>query len=230
MPQRPSRLHSLRSGARTLARRAAERVGLDEAAARLGGALTAAGTPLALAVGARIGDLVDAASSRLLSDDDAAAELAFAVESIADQVGRDVALGAVLKHNLLLDGTFLGLVSPLLSGQSEIAADPARLRGARATLVTLLEALVRLRDDDDPEQPVPPDDDRIEARFEALRAAAPDLPLDAVAPYLCGHRTDDDTAAFVLGSYSLFLQTFLLRSTVKLVPEVLARRTPQIEP
>lgn len=209
-------------------RKALDRVEPERTALRLASRVAGAGAPLAVGIGARLGDMVDATSTRLLSGDDAAAQLAFAVETIAERVGREEVMALVLRHNLLLDGTFLAMISPVLSGGAEIAADPDRLRQARGTLVTLLESLVAAASGRELPTAPPTDDAGIAERVDALGHDAPELPLDAVRPYLRGERPPEETAQFVLGSYSLFLQTFLLRSTVKMVPALMRPATPEI--
>ncbi len=190
-----------------------------------------ASAPLTVAMAERLGDMVDATSSRVLATDEAAAQLAYFVESIAADVPRERVLAAVLEHNLLLDGTVLKLIRPLLRADSttpfdaDLGAhlDPADLDRGRSTLITLLETLVHLRDDAPVERMVDPDLDPV-SRLHGLATLAPDLPLDALYPLLSGDRPPQDVARFVMTSYSLFLQTFLLRSTMRLVPQVVNNR------
>jgi hypothetical protein len=174
-------------------------------------------------LGERVGDLVDAASTRILESDEAASQLAFFVESIAVEVEREAVLALVLKRNLLLDGTVLGLISPVLSGERELGLDPAKLEKAVSTLATLLHELACLRDD----APQPPADLLPYERLEALAERAPDLPTDALAPYLRLELADEEIGTFVLTSYSLFLQTFLLRSTVQMAAKLATPLLPE---
>lgn len=190
------------------------------------------GAPMAALLGDRMVDAVDAAASRLLASDDAAAQLAYVVERLTADVSTDKVVAAVLQHNLLLDGTVLQLIRPLLAG---IAApdegtavpdvSPETLARGRQTLITLLEALQSLRDGDDSAT----DDLDEAARLMALADKAPDLPLDILAPLLSGARPPDETTQFVLGSYALFLQTFLLRSSLRLVPQALSGRQERLK-
>lgn len=182
-----------------------------------------AGGPLVSQFGERVGDLVDAASTRLLESDEAASQLAFFVESIAAEVDREAVLALVLKRNLLLDGTVLGLISPVLSGERELGIDSDKLESAVGTLATLLHELACLRDD----APPPPAGLLAFQHLEALADRAPDLPTDALAPYLKLELADEEIGTFVLTSYSLFLQTFLLRSTVQMAAKLATPLLPE---
>ena len=180
---------------------------------------------MASLVGSRVTDLVDATSSRVLAGDDAAWQLAFLAEAIAATVPREQVVAAVLRRNLLLDGTFLALLRPMLDGGAAPAMDPARLTEARETLVGLLEDLAALRHNPGAARAQAPT--TLDQRLDALADIAGDLPTDDLRPFLVGARSDEDVASFILGSYSLFLQTFLLRSTLRMVPNLL--RNPQLE-
>lgn len=168
----------------------------------------ASGAPMVAQLTERIGDVVDAASTRLLASDGAASQLAFFVESIATDVDREAVVALVLRRNLLLDGTMLSIIGPILGGSSELSLDDTKLEAAADTLSLLLQELVCLRDGIE----APDGGDRV----RWLEEHAPDLPTDELAPYLRLERLPEDVASFVLSSYSLFLQTFLLRSTLRM--------------
>lgn len=199
---------------------AAVRSGLTRASARA----FESGGPLVAQMTGRVGDMVDAASTRLLATDEAASQLAYFVELIAAEVEREEVVSVVLRRNLLLDGTVLGLISPLLSGERAIGVDPARLAQASETLTFLLQELVTLRSG----TPGPTDATTSE-RLEWLEEHAPDLPTDALAPFLKMERDPEEVAAFVLSSYSLFLQTFLLRSTVRMAAKLAVPLLPEAQ-
>lgn len=207
---------------RGLVRRALDRARVAERSADLAQRVFARSAPLATVALDRLGEAVDAMSSRALATDDGASQLAFLVETIAAEHPREEVLAAVLQHNLLLDGTFLSIMRPALAGGDALDLSPATLERARLTVLTLIEALVALRE---------PEADRADAsqdplsdRLTRLADRADDLPLDALLPILAGERPDDEVAHFIVRSYSLFLQTFLLRSTVRLAPDVLGGR------
>ena len=174
------------------------------------------GAPLVIQMTGRVGDFVDAASTRLLATDEAASQLAYFVESIAAEVEREEVVSIVLRRNLLLDGTVLSMITPLLSGERTIAIEPDRLAQAATTLTTLLQELVCLRDGCEG----PGAAATTKERLEWLEHQAPDLPTDALEPYLRLQRDPEEVGAFVLSSYSLFLQTFLLRSTVRMAAKL----------
>lgn len=222
VPDQPSANKSLVRRALSRSRRAAGsalRTGVVKARER---AFDASG-PLVAQLGERVGDLVDAASTRMLESDEAASQLAFFVESIATEVEREAVLALVLKRNLLLDGTVLSLIAPVLNGDRELGIDADKLEKAVGTLATLLHELACLRDD----APAPPAGLRPDQHLEALADRAPDLPTDALAPYLRRELADDEIGAFVLTSYSLFLQTFLLRSTVQMAAKLATPLLPE---
>lgn len=164
---------------------------------------------------ARAGDLVDVLTSKMLERDEAASELAFVVEEAVRRRGRDAVLRTVLRRNLLLDGTFLRMLEPMLAGGDAPALPRDALDQGRQTLTTLLaEAL-------DPNTPAPRANREALSRFAASH---PDLPMGSLLPALAGELDDEALAGFVFGSYALFLQTFLLRSTVKMMPEMATPR------
>jgi len=171
--------------------------------------------PLATRAASRAGAWVDAAASRALAGDEAASQLAYVVEVLASEAGREATIARVLEHNLFLDGTFLAMVRPLLRGETEPTISQADVAKAQRTLATLLESLVGAAT---PSFTPCVDADDVAARARTLAEARPDLPLDALAPFLAGGADDDQVARFVLASYTRFLQTFLARSVVHGLP------------
>lgn len=213
----PNDLHQTKSHRgrvrRALAETRRSAVGAVRAGLRRAGRRTLSeGAPMMAELTSRVGDVIDAASTRLLAADEAASQLAFFVESIASEVDRQSVVGLVLRRNLLLDGTILSMIGPMLGGGSQLTLDDNKLAAAADTLGLLLQELVCLRDGGD----VPTDGDRI----GWLSDNAPDLPTDALAPYLRLERPKTEVASFVLSSYSLFLQTFLLRSSLRMAAEL----------
>jgi hypothetical protein len=115
------------------------------------------------------------------------------------------------------------MITPLLSGERAIAVDPARLADASSTLTILLQELVCLRNGCEG----PGGQATTCERLTWLDEVAPDLPTDALAPYLRMERNPEEVGAFILSSYSLFLQTFLLRSTVRMAAKLTAPPLPE---
>lgn len=165
-------------------------------------------------VAERAADAIDAMATRLLAEDEAAAQLAFVVEQCAVRSGREEVMAVVLRRNLWLDGTFLRIVEPLLRGEDQPRLDDATLASGRATLLRLLAEVA----EPGGATPEADDDDAWWALFDERTA---DLPTDALEPFVRGEVPRDELAAFLVGSYTLFLQTFLLRSTARALPTLL---------
>lgn len=194
---------------------------LRGAAGRTAATLPTAQVLEALAV--RASDAVDDLASRLLAEDEAAAQLAYLVELATAAHGHEAVLAVVLRRNLWLDGTFLKMIEPMLRGRETFAFEPETLASGRRTLLQLLVELM----DPDATEPAPNDDD---ACWAALVRHEPALPLDRLAPYLHGEVERQALAAFLVGSYTLFLQTFLLRTTVRALPQLASERPPADAP
>lgn len=146
-------------------------------------------------------DAVDVVASRLLALDADASILAMYVERVT--AGRDVSetMGTVLRRNLLLDGTFMAIVEPLVAtGELPDALDAATLGRASDTMTRLLAELAGV--DADVDDPL------------AAVADASDVPLDGVLRHLRGESSAEDRTRFVALSYVLFLEAWLLRATV----------------
>lgn len=177
--------------------------------------------PLLRAVGGRLVDLADFTASRLLELDEAAAELAVFVERITRAHGDGIVLRVLLRHNLLLDGTILALLEPLLRGgrRSSTAppfdtADPRAIARGRETLTDLVVILASLDEhadsDELPPRPAPEVD-----RLDLLESLGFDQEFPRVFAWLEGRATPEEDARFVLGSYLIFLETFLLRAMAR---------------
>ncbi|MFT4704467.1 MAG: hypothetical protein ACI81R_002172 [Bradymonadia bacterium] len=156
------------------------------------------------------GALVDRAASRWLASDEDAAQLAYIVEKCAEEHGREAVLSVVLRQNLWLNGTFLKLIEPALRGQAVTSLDPRVLNDGRRTLLRLL---VEVAAPDD--EPAASDESALWQQYLERTAA---LPTDRVTPHLQGDSTEEALAGFLLGSYTVFLQSFLLRTSVQLLP------------
>ena len=192
------------------ARRVAHLAGQMVRAGARGEALVALHGPLR--------DTVDVVASRLLALDEDASTLALFVESVT--AGRDLqnTMGTVLRRNLLLDGTFMAIVEPLVTtGELPDALDEATLDRAAGTLVDLLAELAAV---DAPEGR--------DARLDAI-ADASDVPMDTVFAHLRGETPAEDRTRFVALSYVLFLEAWLLRATVDRIG-ALARLDRPAEP
>lgn len=151
----------------------------------------------------RLGDLADLAASRLLASDDLAAELALLLEELAEDQDRDEVAWMLLRHSPMLDGTLIGLLDPLMRSRgSETAAvlDPALVRRGREAILRTIAAL----HGGFPDAPSG-------ALAERLDAEGLLDPFPALRPALLGQLPPDDEARFVLLSYSIFLQSWLMR-------------------
>ena len=187
---------------------------LVQARSKLAGALTLS-SPAAMLqfVDGGLRDLVDVAASKMLETDDVAAQLAILVELSVERHGRDAIMAAVLRKNLLLDGTVLAFMEPVLTGGATFDTSRELLDRARGTLVDLVAELLRLDGD------VPPEE--ADERTEWV-AAHPTLAGYAdVSEHLRGAVDDDALRDFVFGSYVVFLQSFLMRTSVRLIGRML---------
>lgn len=210
---REPRLPALFGGSGSRRRRALS--ALRGVAGRTAATLPTAQVLEALAV--RASDAVDDLASRLLAEDEAAAQLAYLVELATAAHGQEAVLAVVLRRNLWLNGTFLKMIEPMLRGREEVVFDAETLAAGRLTLLQLLVELMA----PDAEEPAPDDD---AACWALLVAHEPALPLDRLEPYLAGTPEPPALAAFLVGSYTLFLQTFLLRTTVRALPQLAGER------
>lgn len=194
------------------------------------GARSVAAQPLVRAVGRasersaglllqRVGDQMEAAAdvvaSRLLSMDELASRMAFFVEQVSQQVGRQALLPIILRRNLMLDGTFLRLLEPLLAGRNptELTLEPADRARALATLAILLRDIAALADPS-----IDATDDTTALR--QLRESEHEAVLGDVLDVLAGERADEESDRFIMFSYLLFLQSHLLRSVAGMTTEI----------
>lgn len=163
--------------------------------------------------------LSDLAATQLLSIDDDAAALALFVEELAKGVERPELLRALLRHNLLLDGTFLRLLGPILTQDESEAPDISGLDDGERTMVVLFNALLDLRDG----STTPPSDD-----VDELIRRAPEL--EPLRSRFDGKGAHEERMRFVVLSYSLFLEAFLLRASVGLMDELVSSTASAPEP
>jgi hypothetical protein len=195
-----------------------------------GGARTVAAQPLVRAVGRvsersaamvlqRMSDqmeaVADMVASRLLSMDELASRMAFFVEQVSADVGRQALLPVILRRNLMLDGTFLRLLEPLLSGKnpSELTLESADRRRALRTLSLLLLDIGALAD---PSLNSASEDTAV----MQLRQSTHEAVLGDVLDVLDGTHSDADTDRFIMFSYLIFLQSHLLRSVAGMTTEI----------
>ncbi len=194
-----------KSLARLLVQRATRR-GREAARGAMGALVQrsqqATGELLSGVVSARIEGLADVAAARLLELDEAASRLAMFVERVTLAVGRDAVMPVLLRRNLVLDGTMLRVLEPLLQGGDQVELDATTRTRALSTLVLLLSDLSALLD---PDAPVATDVHELVSRPDA------DV-LEPLAPLLSGERAPAETDRFIMMSYLLFLQSYLLRS------------------
>ena len=131
---REPRLPALFGGSGSRRRRALS--ALRGVAGRTAATLPTAQVLEALAV--RASDAVDDLASRLLAEDEAAAQLAYLVELATAAHGQEAVLAVVLRRNLWLNGTFLKMSEPMLRGREEVVFDAETLAAGRLTLLHLL--------------------------------------------------------------------------------------------
>ena len=85
----------------------------------------AAGALMANVVSQRFEQMADVVAARLLQLDDTASRLAVFVEQVSERVGRDAIVPVLLRRNLVLDGTMLSVIEPILQGGGTIPLAPA---------------------------------------------------------------------------------------------------------
>ena len=173
-------------------------------------------------LGERLVDITDFLASRLLALDDRASELAAFVEGYHQAHGRLATLKVLVHHNLLLDGTLLSLIEPLLSRAASPTTAPAdapelppqAVDRGRQTLATLLCELIRL------DEPSLPSLETQEARLSALRES----PFPQQCPQLWRWFSTPSEASedrdFLLGAYLIFIQAFAMRASVRSLAEL----------
>jgi hypothetical protein len=163
-----------------------------------------------------LGNASDAIATRLLSLDETASLLAIVVERCVSRHGHEAVLRIVLRRNLLLDGSFLGLIDPVLRGGDEIDATPERLLRGRETLTSLLADLASL-DALGGVTEARADAESVLDHFVELRGSALESTLLDTAP-------PSDQVRVLLMSYGLFLESFLLRSAPQMMAESIGAR------
>ncbi len=195
-----------------------------------GGAQAVATQPLVRAMGRvsersaglllqRVGDQMEAAAdvvaSRLLAMDELASRMAFFVEQVSMEAGRQALLPIILRRNLMLDGTFLRLLEPLLAGRNptELSLEPADRSRALSTLAVLLRDIAALTDPS-----IDTSDDSI--ALQQLRTCAQAAVLGEVLDVLAGERGDEESDRFIMFSYLVFLQSHLLRSVAGMTTDI----------
>jgi len=179
----------------------------------------AAGALMANVVSQRFEQLADVAAARLLQLDDTASRLAVFVEQVSERVGRDAIVPVLLRRNLVLDGTMLSVMEPLLQGGGTMQLTPATRAKALATLVALLADIATL---DGP--PALHDAD-----LHGLLAHPSASVLEPLAYMLAGHAPDEETDQFIMMSYLLFLQSFLLRTVAGMTATVVREQGQRLQ-
>jgi hypothetical protein len=172
--------------------------------------------------------LADSVAAQLLSLDEAAAQLSLWVEDALQRHGREAILSTVLRRNLLLDGTILAFIDPLLRGKPIQTVDTHVLSRGRGTLIGLLIDIAQL-DDDLP--PAPEDDAADLDRLQWLDAAGLAHPeLAALRAGLAGEGGSDAQTHFLMSSYLIFLQSFLMRAVVGMLGDLARGDAPWTPP
>ena len=153
--------------------------------------------------------LVDA----MVASDVAAQELALFIEQLREKRGNSHIVAALIRHNLLLNGTFLALIEPLLSK----GIDPPKLstkaveRG-RATMRALILELLGGGEVVDVQE---------KAALDAIdESEFPEL-CPTVWEWLQGCSTEVEDGRFLMNSYLLFVQSALLKTALSEVKKPL---------
>ena len=179
----------------------------------------AAGALMANVVSQRFEQMADVVAARLLQLDDTASRLAVFVEQVSERVGRDAIVPVLLRRNLVLDGTMLSVIEPILQGGGTIQLAPATRAKALATLVALLADIATL---DGP--PALNDAD-----LHGLLAHPSASVLEPLEHVLAGHAPDEETDQFIMMSYLLFLQSFLLRTVAGMTATVVREQGHRLQ-
>jgi hypothetical protein len=156
----------------------------------------------------RLGNGLHEIAGRIASVDPAAEELARWTEQLVAVHGRERVMRVVLLRNMLVDGSFVEILEGLLGSDDPLAVPSSEaLDRARASVRRLLETLAEL------------DGATLQDRFD-------DGSLARTQPHLDG--TSDDAAfhRFCIWSYTLFLQSFLLRSVVETTGQLVSGLLP----
>ncbi len=198
---------------RSLLRRAADRsrdVAQDAVRGLVVKSQGATGALMANVVSQRFEQMADVVAARLLQLDDTASRLAIFVEQVSERVGRDAILPVILRRNLILDGTMLTMIEPLLQGGGQVRLEPTVRARALRTLTALLSDIATLDG--------PPT--LHEADLPGLLAHPSASVLEPLEHVLAGYAPDEETDQFILMSYLLFLQSFMLRTVAGMTATV----------
>ena len=160
--------------------------------------------------------MADSIAGQLLSLDEAAAQLALFIERAVDRFGQDAIISVVLRRNLMLDGTILAFIDPILKGQPPSGVRPEVLQKGRATLLSLLVEVTAL----DPEVEAPIGDLSPEEALAWLDEHGLEATFFALHEGLRGEGTPEEIAHFLTNSYMLFLQSFLMRAVVRIMGDL----------
>jgi hypothetical protein len=174
-------------------------------------------------LGDRIESVADVVASRLLSMDELASALAFFTEQAAAKAGRDALLPIILRRNLMLDGTFLRLLEPLLTGQSteHFTLSAVDRRRALQTLSWLIHDLATAAGwVDSPAT----SEVQLNAALQTLADSEHGVSLGALLAVLEGRAGDEETDRFIVFSYLVFLQSHLLRSVASMTTDLARAR------
>lgn len=151
----------------------------------------------------------DVAASRLLTLDDDAAQLAMVVERLTAGRDHDDVARIMLRRNLVLDGTFLALLEPILSGNDLDDTPPEVIDRGVDTIALLLAELI----DDVPGGPTDP--------MQRLQEHLDEAERSVLLPILDGSAPLPERTRFVTLTYAIFLESWLLRFSARTVGELL---------
>lgn len=210
------------SVARRLLRRATDRsreVAQDAVRGLVVKSQGATGALMANVVSQRVEQMADVVAARLLQLDDTASRLAVFVEQVSERVGRDAILPVILRRNLILDGTMLSIIEPLLQGGGQVRLEPMVRAKALRTLTALLADIATL---DGP--PVLDESD-----LHGLLAHPSAAVLEPLEHMLAGYAPDEETDQFIMMSYLLFLQSFMLRTVAGMTATVVREQGNRLQ-
>jgi len=141
----------------------------------------------------------------------------------------------LLRHNLLLDGTVLALLQPMLQARKgsasrgaqplDDAIDLSAVGRARNTITDLIVALASLDEETNGAVEHPASDTSSRSADQGrplafLEARGFDVEFPAVWSWLLATTTPEEDVHFIFGSYVVFLQTFIMRAAARNLVEL----------
>lgn len=153
--------------------------------------------------------LVDA----MVASDEAAQELAHFIEQLREKRGNSHIIAALIRHNLLLNGTFLALIEPLLTkgGEAPKLSSSGVERGRSTMRALILDLLGNEEGASLSEK---------QALDQIDESEFPEL-CPMVWEWLQGCSTEVEDSRFLMSSYLIFVQSALLKTALSEVKKPL---------